>query len=183
VGHGGGTSGLARSRRAASRRRVGGRARRVDGRRARGCATAPQRPAPSKTSSTETVCVVKPIVYDAGVLIAADRGERRTWAEHRIRLEAGIVPVVPSPVVAQVSRSSRQVQMRRLLRGCEVVAFDETAAHRAGALLGKSHTADVVDASVVALAVERRADIQTGDASDIERLIGAARAKVAIRGI
>jgi predicted nucleic acid-binding protein len=32
---------------------------------------------------------MRPVVYDAGVLIAADRSLRRTWAEHRVRLEAG----------------------------------------------------------------------------------------------
>jgi hypothetical protein len=126
---------------------------------------------------------VKPVVYDAGVLVAADRGERRIWAEHRVRLESGVVPLVPSPVVAQASRSPRQVQMRRLLSGCEVVAFAERDAHRAGELLRKSRTADVVDAAVVVLAVERGADIQTGDAGDIRRLTGAARAKLVIRGI
>jgi hypothetical protein len=83
---------------------------------------------------------MKPVVYDAGTLIAADRGERLVWAQHRLRLEAGIVPMVPSPVVAQASRTPRQVQMRLLLRGCEVVSFDEADAHRAGAPLGKSRT-------------------------------------------
>jgi hypothetical protein len=62
-----------------------------------------------------------PIIYDAAVLVAADRNSRSAWVEHRVRLEAGILPVVPAPVVAQVSRSPRQVQLRRLLRGCEVV--------------------------------------------------------------
>jgi hypothetical protein len=123
---------------------------------------------------------VRPIVYDTGVLIAAERGERRVWAEHRVRLEAGTVPCVPSPVIAQASHSPRQVQMRRLLRGCEVVAFTGADAHRAGALLAKSRTADVVDAAVVALAIERGADIQTGDADDVRRLLQAARAKLAI---
>ena len=66
------------------------------------------------------------VVYDAGPLIAAERNDRRFWAEHRVRLELGIVPCVPSPVVAQVSRSRTQVQLRRLLRGCEVVSLDET---------------------------------------------------------
>jgi hypothetical protein len=126
---------------------------------------------------------MKPVVYDAGVLVAADRGNRRIWAEHRVRLEAGMVPVVPSPVVAQTSRSPRQVQLRQLLRGCEVVAFAEADAHRAGALLAKSRTADVVDAAVVVLAVERGADIQTGDAGDIRRLTAAARAKVVVRDV
>ena len=50
-----------------------------------------------------------PVVYEAAVLVAADRDTRSVWAEHRVRLETGIVPVVPSPVVAQVSRLSTQV--------------------------------------------------------------------------
>jgi hypothetical protein len=126
---------------------------------------------------------MKPVVYDAGVLIAADRGDRLVWAQHRLRLEAGIVPMVPSPVVAQASRTPRQVQMRQLLRGCEVVSFDEAGAHRAGALLGKSRTSDIVDAAVVVLAVQRNADIQTGDAKDIRRLVAAARAKLRVLGV
>jgi len=126
---------------------------------------------------------MRAVVYDAGVLIAADRSERRTWADHRARLEAGIVPLVPTPVVAQASRSPEQAQMRRLLRGCEVVPFDEAAAHAAGALLGKTRTKDVVDASVAALAMRQEADVVSDDAEDIRRLLSAARAKVSIFGI
>jgi hypothetical protein len=111
------------------------------------------------------------VVYDAGVLIAAERNERRVWAEHRVRLEAGIVPAVPAPVVAQVSRSPRQAQLRRFLSGCEVIAFDEAAAHRAGATLGKANTRDVVDAAVVDLAIARRADVVTDDVSHIRKLV------------
>ena len=123
---------------------------------------------------------MKRIVYDTGVLIAADRSERHTWAEHRVRLEAGIIPLVPSPVVAQASRSPKQAQMRRLLRGCEVVSMDEAAAHAAGALLGKSRTTDVVDASVVVLSIRHGADVVSDDAEDIQRLLAGARAKVSI---
>jgi predicted nucleic acid-binding protein len=123
---------------------------------------------------------MRPVVYDTGVLIAADRSERRTWAEHRVRLEAGIVPQVPTPVIAQASRSPKQAQLRRLLRGCEVVPFDEPAAHAAGALLGKTRTKDVVDASVAALALRHEADVVSDDAEDIRRLLSAVRAKVSI---
>src|ERR1700722_10051886 len=98
-----------------------------------------------------------PVVYDAGVLVAADRNVREAWADHRVRLEAGIVPVVPTPVVAQVSRSPAQVQLRRLLRGCEVVALTERMAHAAGQLLGRARSADVVDAVVVQVAAGLRA--------------------------
>jgi hypothetical protein len=121
---------------------------------------------------------VRPAVYDTGVLIAADRSQRHVWAEHRVRLEAGLVPLVPAPVVAQASRNPQQVQLRRLLRGCEIVPFQDTDAHRAGALLGKSRTTDVVDAAVVDLAVRRHADIVSGDASDIVRLLSAARSRI-----
>lgn len=115
---------------------------------------------------------MNPVVYDAAVLIAADRNNRRIWAEHRVRLEAGILPLAPAAVVAQVSRGARQVQLRRLLRGCEVLALDEAGAHRAGAVLARSRTADVVDACVADAALRGPADVLTGDVEDIERLIG-----------
>lgn len=114
------------------------------------------------------------VVYDAGALIAADRGDRRMWADHRVRLEQGTTPVVPAGVVAQVSRSRRQVQLRRLLRGCDVAGLDEVAAHRAGRLLAASGTSDVVDAWVVLAAVERGAAIVTSDRGDIDRLLACA---------
>ena len=112
-----------------------------------------------------------PVVYDAGVLVAADRSVRTAWAEHKVRLEAGVVPVVPAPVVAQVSRSPEQAQLRRLLRGCEVVPLTEQRAHAAGELLGRAGSADVVDAAVAQLAAGLRADVVTSDRADIRRLL------------
>ncbi len=119
---------------------------------------------------------MNPVVYDAGMLVAADRHTRAVWAEHRVRLEAGIVPVVPAPVVAQVSRSPQQVQLRRLLRGCQVTALAEQDAHAAGHLLGRADTRDVVDAVVAHTAAQLDADVVTGDADDISRLLDAAGA-------
>lgn len=113
---------------------------------------------------------------DAAILVAADRNVRRVWAEHRVRLEAGIVPVVPTPVVVQVSRSPTQVQLRRLLQGCEVVSLTEHRAHIAGRLLGRAGSRDVVAAVVAATAAELRADVVTGDRADIRRLLDAADA-------
>ena len=112
-----------------------------------------------------------PVVYDAGVLVAADRNARDVWAEHRVRLEAGIVPAVPAPVVTQVSRSPAQIQLRRLLRGCEVMPLTQQRAQAAGQLLGRAGLADVADAAVAQLAAELRADVVTGDQADIRRLL------------
>jgi hypothetical protein len=118
------------------------------------------------------------VVYDAAVLVAADRSERRTWADHKARLEIGAVPLVPAPVLAQVSRSPQQAQLRRFLAGCVVAALGETEAHEAGRLLGITRTADVVDAVVVITALRQKAAILTSDPDDIERLVGASGVEV-----
>ncbi len=123
------------------------------------------------------------VVYDAAVLVAADRNERRAWAEHKARLELGVVALVPAPVVAQVSRSPHQSQLRRFLTGCVVVPLGETQAHEAGRLLGMTKTADVVDAVVVTTALWQNATILTGDPYDIERLIRASGREVAVVAI
>ncbi len=114
------------------------------------------------------------VVYDAWALIAAERNQRTFWLDHRVRLEQGLVPVVPAGVVAQVSRSPRQVSLRRLLKGCDVALLDEAGAHRAGRLLGLSATSDVVDATVAVLAAELGAIVLTSDRFDIEHLLAGA---------
>src|SRR5436190_3660572 len=120
------------------------------------------------------------VVYDAAVLVAADRNERLAWAEHKARLELGVVPLVPAPVVAQVSRSPQQAQLRRFLTGCVVVPLGESEAHEAGRLLGITRTADVVDAVVVTIALRQKAVILTSDRKDIERLVRASGREIAV---
>lgn len=110
------------------------------------------------------------VVYDAGVLIAAERNDRAVWADHRTRLELGVVPVTTAPVVAQVSRSGRQAQLRRLLRGCDVVAFTPGQAHAVGALLGAAGATDVVDAHVVLVAGASGASVLSSDEGDLSLL-------------
>jgi predicted nucleic acid-binding protein len=120
------------------------------------------------------------VVYDAGALIAAERSDRAVWADHRARLELGFVPLTTAPVVAQVSRSGRQVQLRRFLRGCDVVAFSEEEAHEIGALAGRSGMSDVIDVHVVATAHRRRYGVATSDEDDLERIASALRPRVRI---
>ena len=119
------------------------------------------------------------VVYDSAVLVAADRNDRPAWAEHQARLELGVIPLVPAPVVAQVSRSPQQAQLRRFLTGCAVVPLGETEAHEAGRLLGITKTSDVVDAVVVTTALRQKATILTSDPGDIERLVRASGDEVA----
>jgi predicted nucleic acid-binding protein len=97
-----------------------------------------------------------------------------------MRLEAGVVPVVPAPVVAQVSRSPRQAQLRRLLRGCEVLPLDESMAHAVWRLLGRAGTADIADATVVTAAIAMQAQIVTSDRDDVSRLADAAGARLVV---
>lgn len=123
------------------------------------------------------------IVYDAGVLVAAERDDRSVWADHRIRLEIGAVPTTTAPVVAQVSRSARQVQLRRFLRGCDVVAFSRQEADEVGALLGKAAASDVVDAHVVVIAARTGSPVLTSDADDLRRLSSHLPTPVVIRRV
>jgi len=110
------------------------------------------------------------VVYDASMLVAEDRNDRRVWADHRARLEVGLTPIVSAPVVAQTSRSGKQTQLRRLLRGCEIVPFAPEEAHRVGSLLGASRTTDVVDAHVATLALDHDAIVIASDRDDLEHL-------------
>jgi predicted nucleic acid-binding protein len=126
---------------------------------------------------------VSGFVYDAAVLVAADRNDRRAWAEHKARLELGILPVVPAPVVAEVSRSPQQAQLRRFLAGCVVAPLGEAEAHEAGRLLGRAKSADIVDAVVVTTALREKAAILTSDVEDMQRLMRASGRKLAIVGI
>ena len=123
------------------------------------------------------------LVYDAGVLVAAERNDRRLWADHRARLEAGVVPRTTTPVVAQVSRSPGQVQLRRFLRGCEIVGFTREESHEVGALLSRAESADVVDAHLVLVASRDRSTVLTSDTEAIRRLADCLPEPVVVQSI
>lgn len=123
---------------------------------------------------------MKLVVYDSGVLIAADRNDRVTWTDHGTRVLSNVVHLVPAPVLAQVSRSSEQVQLRRFLRGCRIVPVGEADAHLAGRLLGAARMSDAVDALAVAVALRYGAAIFTSDKKDIERLVQASHLDIEV---
>jgi hypothetical protein len=116
-----------------------------------------------------------PVVYDAGALLAAERGDDRMRALHRRFLLHGQSPYVPAPVLSQAWRGDpRQVGLARVLKGCAVTPTDEDTARRAGVLLGQSGTSDAVDAIVVVTALNLHAVVVTSDPKDLRRLGDAA---------
>ena len=122
------------------------------------------------------------VTYDTGALLAAERDHRALWVRHRSLLEAGHLPVVPAPVVAQAWRGGgpRQASLARLLRGCRVEPLDERRARAVGALIAASGHDDVVDVAVVEGAARRRDLVWTSDPRDLGRVAAAADGDVSI---
>ena len=118
------------------------------------------------------------IVLDAGALIALDRGDKRMIALLDRALAQGRTFRVPAGVVGQAWRGARvQVVLARFLRSDEVdiVPLDEQLARSCGELCVATNASDVIDASVVILARERRDPIVTSDPHDLRRLDPAAQ--------
>ncbi|MGH9069274.1 MAG: twitching motility protein PilT [Acidimicrobiales bacterium] len=114
------------------------------------------------------------VTYDAGALIAAERGERRMWARHRALLTQREIPTVPAPVVAQTWRGgSRQALLSRLLVGCAVESLDHDQARRVGAVAAGAATTDIVDASVVEGALRRSDLVISSDRTDLGAIAAA----------
>ena len=118
------------------------------------------------------------IVLDAGALIALERGDQRMIALLQRALAQGRAFRVPAGAVGQVWRNGRvQVTLARFLRSIEVeiVPLDEELARSCGELCGAAGVSDVIDASVVIIAKERRDLIVTSDRGDLRRLDPAAQ--------
>lgn len=113
------------------------------------------------------------IVLDAGALIALDRGDKRMIALLQRALTQGRAFRVPLGVVGQAWRDGRvHVTLARFLRSkdVEIVPLDEQTARACGELCGATNSRDIIDASVVILARERRDPIVTSDPDDLRRL-------------
>jgi hypothetical protein len=113
------------------------------------------------------------ITLDTGALIALDRGDKRMIALLHRALAQGRTLRVPAGVVAQAWRDGRvQVTLARFLRSdeVEVIPLDEQLARSCGELCGAVNASDIIDASVVILARQRRDPIVTSDPNDLRRL-------------
>jgi hypothetical protein len=114
------------------------------------------------------------VVLDAGAFVAFERGDVHVRARLEAARRLGAELTTTAPVVAQVWRDGRrQAHVARLLAATRVDAPDEATGRRAGELLAKSGSSDVVDALVALLARSGDA-VLTSDPLDIGRLLAAA---------
>ena len=120
------------------------------------------------------------IVYDTGAIIGAERDGSAAWAFHLEALNAGQRPVVPVVVLAQAWRGGPQHNLSRLLRGCQVLPDNEGLGRLAGTMCERAGTSDVVDALVVATAIELDALVVTSDPDDLQHLSASMNQKLAM---
>lgn len=117
-------------------------------------------------------------VYDAGALIAIDGNDLEMWAIHKAALAENREIVIPAIVVGQAWRDgSKQAQLARFLRTCQIEPTDLQTAKAAGVLCGKAGTSDVVDATVMVTALAHYAIIVTSDHKDMSKLAEACGAR------
>lgn len=110
------------------------------------------------------------MILDAGVLISVDRGEQSAREFLTAAARSGTELHTSEPVVAQVWRSSStQARLAKFLSACSVHPFAD--GQTVGRLLGRAGSSDVVDAHLVALAVELGDDILTGDPDDLAAVV------------
>lgn len=120
------------------------------------------------------------LILDAGALIAFEKGDATVRSRLSAARRLGFDVATTSPVIGQVWRDGRrQALLARLVSATFVSAPDAVAARRAGELLARSKTDDVVDALVAALA--RDGDtILTSDSGEIRALLVAAGTRATI---
>ena len=113
------------------------------------------------------------ITFDAGGLIALDRGDCRVLALLVRAAERGMRVTVPATALAQViRRPARQARLARLIRqpSTDLVPLDGPDATATGLLLAARGTADIVDGHVVICARRAEQLVVTSDADDLRRL-------------
>jgi hypothetical protein len=116
---------------------------------------------------------VSGITFDAGGLIALDRGDRRAIALLARATERSMRITIPATALAQAIRNpAKQARLCRLIRqvGTDLIALDGPEATAVGLLLARTGTTDIVDAHVVICAQRARQAVVTSDAGDLGRI-------------
>jgi hypothetical protein len=114
------------------------------------------------------------LIFDAGALIALERGDREMWRKLDVARATRLSPVSHGGVIGQVWRGggARQAILARALAFVDIRRLDAALGRAAGELLARTRQRDVIDAALVLLA-------EDGDriiTSDPEELAPLARA-------
>lgn len=111
------------------------------------------------------------LVLDAGGLFALERNDRAIWRRFWACRASGEVPITHGGVVGQAWRGigPRQALLAKALRSVDVRPLDEGLGRRAGELLGRSGTRDVIDAALVLISTKGDL-IVTSDPGDLDFL-------------
>jgi predicted nucleic acid-binding protein len=115
---------------------------------------------------------VKHVVFDAGALIAIDRGSQLVRGYVLLADRARATLSTSSAVVAQVWRGGgRQARLTRFLSSDLVaeIPLDPEAGRRIGLLAAAVGSRDVVDGHVALIALDRDGIVLTSDPADIAR--------------
>jgi hypothetical protein len=116
---------------------------------------------------------VSGVTFDAGGLIALDRGDRRVLALLVRAKERGMRLTVPATALAEAIRNpARQARLSRLIRqvSTDLIPLDGPDATAVGLVLARTATADIVDAHVVVCARRARQAVVTSDADHLKRI-------------
>src|SRR5665213_1010632 len=114
------------------------------------------------------------LVFDAGALIALDRGDRAVVALLTVAAQQGNEVLTSSACIAQAWRDpARQARLTKALNGFLERPLDPPAARRCGLLLALSGTSDIADAALTLLA-QSGDTVVTSDPDDIKRLLDVA---------
>ncbi len=120
------------------------------------------------------------LVLDVGAFIAFEKGDASVRALLAAARRLGMDVVSTSPVVAQVWRDGRrQARVASLVAATNVRAPGVAEAKRAGELLRKARTDDVVDALVAGL-VRDGDTLVTSDARDLRPLLATAGTRATV---
>lgn len=123
--------------------------------------------------TTRSQAPITGLTFDAGALIAIDRGDRRMIALLQEAVRGRFALRVPAGVVGQAWRDGRrQATLARFFKTpeVEVHGLDEHTARAAGELCGAAGTHDVIDATVILTARSKGDVVLTSDPDDLLRL-------------
>jgi predicted nucleic acid-binding protein len=114
--------------------------------------------------------VIRGLTLDAGALIAYERGQARMRAIVAAAAADEREITVPTAVLAEAWRGGHAGWLARLLAVSRVEPLTESLARRAGELLARTGSSEVIDAITAVSAAQRGDVVVTSDPHDLQRL-------------